>query len=388
MRIALLICILWLSPNINAQSWGKIFSHEIYEALSKGELRPTSASYALSDIGNYQGALQLNEVELQWGLDTLDYKGELKIISPEDYFSLLNDTVSVVIVSEAHHKPQHRIFTRKILMPLYEKGFRFLGLEALTPNPDHPYLLLDSLLNERRYPLDSPLTGRYAMEPMMGQLIREAINIGFTVFGYENTGDEERDLGQALNIKKIMDRYPGEKILIHCGWYHAIESDYPKRRDGRYMANHLKRLTGTDPLTIYQDILSEKYLYSESPIYERLDGEMGVVLDIDDQPLKLVDHFDLLIFHPRTTFQYGRPSYLRNNVGWKLVSIPLGKYELTYPINIEATLSSEEKDATPLDRIEQLSPYQNLKLVLQKGEYEIQIIDTKGKVVIFPLVVD
>ena len=380
----------WLTPNVSAQPWEKKFSHEVYEAIANGELRSSSASYVLNDIGNYQGALQLNEVRLEWGLDTLNVDKPLNIVGPEEYFSSIKDDVKVVIVSEAHQKPQHRIFTRRILKSLYDQGFRHLGIEALTPNFDNPHFVLDSLLNERKYPMGSPLTGRYAMEPMMGQLIREALQMGFTVFGYDEFGgDVERDLGQAMTIKKMMDQYPDGKFLIHCGWYHAIESNYPKRRDGNYMAHHLKQLTGMDPLTVYQDVLSEKYLYKESPIYDKLSGEMGIVVNEEDgTPLKLIDHFDLLVFHPRTTFQYGRPSFLLSNPGWKSVELSLGEYDFTYPVRIEATLDSEVIEATPLDRMEQLSRYQNMRLVLPQGDYNIQIIDIAGKLIHFVLKVE
>ena len=372
--------LLWLTPNIMTQTWGKKFSYEIYDAMKNGQLRASSASYCMVDIGNYAAALQLNEVALEWGLDTLDTDMELDVIPPEDYFKNLDDQVSLVIVSEAHHKPQHRIFTRKILKTLYDKGFRYLGLEALTTNFNHPQFVLDSLLNDRRYPLDSPLTGRYAMEPMMGQLIRTALDLGFTVFGYDRFGgDIERDLGQAMNIKKMMDRDPEGKYLIHCGWYHAIESDYPKRKDDRYMAHHLKRLTGHDPLTVYQDLLSEKYLYRESPVYEKLQGEMGIVVNSRGEALKMVDHFDVLVYHPRTTFKYGRPSYLFSNPNMRMIKMSLTEYDLSYPVHIEATLIKEGQDATPMDRVEVLSPYQNTNLILPPGEYSIYIIDNTGK---------
>lgn len=390
-RIFIFLSLFWsLTPKAIGQHWEKKFNHEVYDAMAKGELRPSSASYVLNDIGNYQGALQLNEVALQWGLDTIGASEALRIVKPEDYFSTIPGDVSVVIVSEAHQKPQHRIFTRRILKSLYDQGFRYFGLEALTPNLDHPLFILDSLLNERKYPMDSPLTGRYAKEPMMGQLIREALDMGFTVFGYDKYGgDIERDLSQALTIKKMMDQHPEGKFLIHCGWYHAIESNYSKRGDGQYMAHHLKQLTGTDPLTIYQDVLSEKYLHTESPIYNQLNGEMGIVVRNENgSPLQLVDHFDLLVFHPRTSFRYGRPSYLLNNSGWKAVELSLDEYELAYPVSIEATLDTEEIDATPIDRMEHLSPYQNLRLVLPPGSFHILITDVKGKEISLKLKVD
>ena len=69
-----------------------------------------------------------------------------------------------------------------------------------------------------------------------------------------------------------MKAHPNEKIVLHCGWYHAIESDYPKRKSDNYMAYHLKKRTGINPLTIYQDALSEKVSMEESPYFKMIEA--------------------------------------------------------------------------------------------------------------------
>jgi hypothetical protein len=45
-------------------------------------------------------------------------------------------------------------------------------------------------------------------------------------------------------------------------------------------------------------------------------------------------------------------------------------------------------NATPLDRMEQLSRYQNMRLILPPGDYNIQIIDIAGKLIHFVLKVE
>jgi hypothetical protein len=380
-RIAIMaFCVLFFSYQpASGQESRKDFTYKILMDLKEGTVRPSSASYKLIDIGNYSMALQLNEVPLQWGVDTLELKEQISIISPESWTQTISDSSRIVIVSEAHHKPQHRIFTKRILKGLYEKGFRYFGLEALTPNPDNDLILLDATLNQRKYPLDSPLTGRYAMEPQMGDLIREALDLGFVIFGYERFNkDQERDLAQAMNIKTIMESDPNGKYLIHCGWYHAIEDDTPKRKSDNYMAYHLKRLTGQDPITIYQDFLSEKYLYPECPIYDQINAQsMGVAVNSQGLPMRFTSHFDINVFHPRTTFQDGRPSYLTSQVRYFPLTIDMSDYDGTYPLIIEARISGED-NGTPLDRMELLHPTQTPILYLPFGAFKITIYDDQG----------
>ncbi len=100
--------------------------------------------------------------------------------------------------------------------------------------------------------------------------------MGFQIFAYERNGssDEERDIQQAQHVIAYQRAHPGEKIICHGGWYHAIETQVEKRPgDGRYwFAYHYRRLTGDDPLTVYQDAMNEKVapLQTSSPYYTAL----------------------------------------------------------------------------------------------------------------------
>jgi hypothetical protein len=370
------------------------FSHEIAKELEDGKLgMPTAACY-YTYIGKYKQAAMTYELEsLDWGLDTLTRKDSLAFLQykPVNAFEYLADRLrneQIVIVSEAHQSPQHRVFTRKLLRSLHENGFRHLGIETLTPGvEDTTAFLMDTLLNTRGYPLNSPVTGMYTCEPQMANLIREAIAMGFKVFGYEKTSQPaERDLQQALNIKRYMDLHPGEKIAIHCGWYHAIESAYPKRKDSYYMAYHLKRLKGINPYTIYQDALTEKWLQPESPFYKTVAAdEVSVLLNEDGQAFNGVDtvaHFDVLVYHPGTKYYRNRPDWLHKLEGSYMVEVDRSKMPLgNYPVMVQAKISTDDVNATPLDRIELESPVDETPLLLRKGVYKVKITDKNGAVV-------
>jgi hypothetical protein len=123
----------------------------------------------------------------------------------------------VLIINEAHHKPKHRFFTRSLLNSLYEQGYRYLGLETLSNRET-----ADFELNIRKYPLK--YSGTYSNEPQFGNLIREALEIGYMLFPYEGEGNgKPREINQAKNIAAFMKTHTDGKYLIHCVDAHATE---------------------------------------------------------------------------------------------------------------------------------------------------------------------
>ncbi len=221
----------------------------------------------------------------------LDRLQEYHLTDARDYILDRSEHHRLLIISEAHTKPEHRVFTRCLLEGLYERGYRHLGLENILALPGDPGgKMLDSLLNERGYPTLSAVSGIYTSEPEYANLIREAADVGLTVFSYERNGssDSERDRQQAERIIHYMSTIPPEdKVICHAGWYHAIETYLRKRESDQWMAYEYKQLTGDDPLTVYQDALNEKIApgQSASPYYEALRDR----LDSSDRPTVLVN---------------------------------------------------------------------------------------------------
>jgi len=361
------------------------FSDEIEKELADGTLRTSSAAYHYTYIGNYQKALENYELHLDWGLDSISYQDSLdflgyKVVPAKEYLSERIEQEQIVIISEAHQKPQHRIFTTELLEDFYNKGYRYLGIETITPNrTDSTKILMDILLHQRGYPLKSPVTGGYTREPQMGNLVRTALNLGFEIFAYERkVRGLDRDLQQAMNIEHFREKHPNGKILIHCGWNQAIESDYPKRKTDNWLAYHIKNRTGIEPLTIYQDALSEKTILPESPYYKMIESdEVSVLLNEKGDVFSGAEkeHFDILIYHPRTTYIRNRPSWLVDKAANTFVKIKKNKAKSAqYPIMVEAFLNGE-KNAVPIDIIEIKNRKEKTRLLLPKGIYNIKITD-------------
>ncbi len=273
----------------------------------------------------------------------------------------------------------HRIFSRKLLSVLRDKGYKYLGLEALNPDSTRSNFLLDTALQQRGYAMAGPISGIYANEPQMSRLIRTAIDAGYQIFGYERTyrsESKDRDEIQAENIIKYLENNREGKCIIHCGWYHAIESDTIKRRNSFFMAKYLKEKTGLDPLTIYQDNFTEKVIETEHGLLEQLNvSTPSVLLDTDGNHIKFSPHVDLEIMHPKTRYTIGRPDWLFENES-VMYELPFDSIQIKTPFFLAAYPPARE-DGTPVDIVEIKHRFTRLPLVLPPGDYKIKLFNRK-----------
>jgi hypothetical protein len=282
----------------------------------------------------------------------------------------------VIIINEAHHNSHHRVFTKSLLQKLYDNGYTNLGLEALG-NGEY----LDSTLNNRKYPILK--TGYYINDPQFGNLVRDALEIGYNLFAYENTTEgngKQRDIEQAKNIQQVIDSKPNEKFLIHCGFDHALEGIHQSWE--KAMAGRLTEYTGINPLTINQVMYSEKSNYKfNHPLLKALDvKEPTIIIDNKYNPFKYERKdawTDIAIFHPSTDYINNRPNWLFKNEN-KNVSITLNDIQLEFPVLVLAYKKGEDINlAVPIDIIEVLNKKENCNLGLKNGVYEIVV--TNGK---------
>jgi hypothetical protein len=310
----------------------------------------------------------------------------------------------VIMINEAHHVPLHRTFTTQLLDGLYRKGYRYFAAETLAST--------DPKLEERGYP--NLKTGYYSAEPMYGELIRTALRLGYHVVPYEaensrapNQTDDpakaqnDREEGQAQNLKKrILDKDPKAKIIVHAGYAHITKKPTTwnfgaKSGEVRLMACRFKALTGIDPLTVDQTLMTERGDPSLDNAFLKTAIERGLV---KDRPIVLRDHntkeyfvpksyqgsYDLVVFHPRSKYENGRPTWLaiggaRHSTALSGIErLPKGKRYLAqafYP-------NEEMKTAVPADQIVYTADSVPPTLWLPKGEMHIRIIDESGNSVL------
>jgi hypothetical protein len=228
----------YLLPVIRLQQMGKHYSQDI---RSKQEYMQALGAYQ-SRITNLESELDKTLREwrslYQYWDGKTDDSNYLAIDDGALNF-LMNQCKDekIVMLNENHFSPNHRLLLHLPLQKLYNNGFRYLGLE----------MLWETNINERGFAVNK--SGFYTNEPMAANLIREAQNVGFRVFGYDDfTNDREKK--QAENIYNNTFQLDSlAKVVILAGFEHIHEKIATNRNR---MAAEFKRSYGIDPLTINQ----------------------------------------------------------------------------------------------------------------------------------------
>lgn len=358
------------------------FSKDITTAIEQDTVawKYQTGAVSYSFIGDYKNTLIVwdkaipKSGSISTASDSLMLKSS-DILNGKEYILKQSEKEQILIINEAHHNPRHRIFTTSLLEGLYKNGYRFLGLEALS----------DTLINQRKYAVQD--SGFYTAEPEFGNLIYEALKLGFTVFGYEASNGKngkEREIEQAENIQKFMKLHPDGKYLIHCGFDHVYENEV--RNWEKAMAGRLKKFTGIDPFTIDQVKLSERskpelnhyFLYAtqeKQPFI--LKNQEHTIFNGFTEPKQT----DILVLHPLTQYKHNRPQWLSyNKESYRISKKRLKKY--AYPVQILAYRNGEyENDGIPADIIELKNAQNTAPLFLKKGIYTFVIKNQNYEVI-------
>jgi len=225
------------------------FSHDILSTIDEqpNSLTLQIAATDFSFQGNYKQALRAWNLQLPHqkaavinNFDSL-YLTMSKLVAAKEYIIERSKNEKLLILNELHHNASHRIFATSLLKGLYDTGYRYLGLEALS----------DSGINARGFAVQD--SGYYTSEPQFGNFIKEALDLGFVLFGYEANEDatwdgdkwKNREIDQAHNIYRFMETNKDGKYFIYCGAGHAFEGD--NNGKGLSMAGVLAELTHINP---------------------------------------------------------------------------------------------------------------------------------------------
>jgi len=358
------------------------FSSEIENKIAKDttawKYQLSAADYATK--GDFKNALTqwdlaMNARDMNYTEKQIDSLNQTyKKVNAKNYILEKAKETRIVIINEAHHNSFHRVFTKSLLKKLYDLGYTNLGLEALSTSDS-----LNLALNKRKYPILED--GHYIKEPQFGNLVREALEIGYHLFSYDTLtrGNQSiREITEAKNIQKEIDSKPNEKFLIHCGYAHVHEGE--DKSWAVTMAQRLKEYTEIDPLTISQTSYSEKGKPEfNHPLLKAFDiKESTILLDQENNPFKHKQngaYADLAVFHPNTEYINNRPNWLFENEN-KNVPISLVEIEIEYPIMVFAFKKGEDiHSAVPIDIAEVKNSTESCYLSLKNGSYKIIITD-------------
>lgn len=341
-----------------------------------------ATSYSL--FGRPNDALRaFPSTDRAFDLSAMPRKDRFRPTSAADWVESQSGLYPIVMVNEAHHSSQTRLLTLALLPKLRARGFRYLAVETLA-NPGS---------GKVEYPTRE--TGYYTREPIFGEIIREALRLGYQLVPYEpnepagrKQTQQERETGMAQNIfDSVLAKDPQAKILVHAGYAHIGENPGSAARQANPMAMELARLSKLPILSVDQTSLAS-YLISKSETpNDRLNavfevGEPSVLLDKQTQQAWSYKpgQYDVTVLLPKSPSTELRPGWLRLEGRRRPVAVDASSCRDNYPCLIGAYHQSEPDDAIPADQFVALTQIEsNSPLYLAPGDYRVFTLASDGR---------
>ncbi|ULQ53970.1 hypothetical protein [Flavihumibacter fluvii] len=281
----------------------------------------------------------------------------------------------VIMINETRYLPEHRAFTLSLLKDLYLLGYRYLATDLLNNRSDRQLTDIDMR------------TGYFAAEPVAGELLRKALEMGFNLVAYEDTLADNhsgtgRDAIQAARIASILQKDPSAKILVHAGQAHISEDIIGQSYIP--MAVAFRRFTGINPFTIDQTELTtgstfEYGRYFYDLLRTKISGNEPVIAFRKEQPVSLLENgnYDIQVIHPPTIPIHNRPGWLSINKGRKEVAVqPTEKaLFLVQAYYLNETISKPISVLIPADQTYVLDRDGYYWLFLFPGKYKLVLRD-------------
>ena len=297
----------------------------------------------------------------------------------------------IVILNEDHWVPRDRAFALQVARALRPLGYDVLAAETFQNSPQPAFAEeMRAKLERDGYPRRH--SGYYTQDPVFGDFVRQALHLGYRPAAYETTDFTptatpydsivRREQNEADNlVAHVLKAYPRSKILIYVGFHHATEAPMLSGtgKGAEWMAARLKRMSGIDPLTIDQTVLSP--LSSGNPalyalVAPRLRGRSAMLM-ADGEPLVVGEYagkVDLQVAHPAAARIDGRPDWLRL-MGRRPVAVPANLIPQKGTRLIKAYIAAEAEDAVPVDQVLVTAGKPLPKLMLPRGAIRYEVED-------------
>ncbi len=300
----------------------------------------------------------------------------------------------VVMFNEEHRSSRQRAFLHELLAGLRAEGFTHLACETLQEG---------EALVERGYPVLG--SGTYSRDPVFGDLLRRAVELGFTPVPYEVTPEQLaaggpavaadplastnlREAAQAENLAALLEDETA-RVVVFAGRHHIGEGE----GDWTPMGARFAELTGVDPLTVDLMLMEERARPEDEHAARRAAREAGLLVD---EPVVLVDGtgrlftalpgvLDLVVLFPDAGRLAGRPDWLGLG-GLRRPVVPEGLPSHDGAALLQALVEGEDPEAAvPADQVVVRPDAGNGRppptLLLRDGAYLLRLLDRDGEVV-------
>ncbi len=315
--------------------------------------------------------------------DTANYNGE----NARQWIVAQAPRYRIVMINEAHHVPQTRLLTISLLKPLWDAGYRYLALEALNNNGSNPVPSGFPDLN----------TGEYTKEPVMAELIREALKIGYTLVPYEAddrylSKADIRESTQAHNLQKFLTTHPDARVLLHAGYSHTAKSDVVRISGASTMATNLIDETKVRVLSIDQVALTP-LSFSSTGVAE-VQAQLAKAFKAIEPTVFInkasgnawSEHpgaYDASILLPVSPTQVIRPDWLSLDGQRQKVATDANLCGFHFPCMVEAFYAGDPDQAIPADQVAlMVQADTNTPLFLREGYYRLLYITEEDQKII------
>lgn len=304
----------------------------------------------------------------------------------------------IIMVNEAHHDAHTRQLSIELLEKLKAQGFTYFAAEALGNGAEG--------MTTRGYPIFTD-GSEYLHEPIYGELIRQAIRLGYKIVPYDSSSSDSatREHDQAVTLaREVFDKDPQAKLFVHAGYAH-IDKSVGRLGSLHPMAMQLAAITGLTPISVDQTQFREQIPSEEGP-YQTL-----VATFKPDGPTVLVNRqtgrawsaspsqYDATVILPPSgmgavesgslrpwafvtnnnrnqsmwtrVVNAQRPEWLKLDGLRRPYAITSTLCKTTLPCVVEARLEAENAEAVPMDRYTFTLPETSTRLFLQPGKYRL-----------------
>jgi hypothetical protein len=315
----------------------------------------------------------------------------------------------ILLINEAHHRPEHRLFTKSLLPGLRAIGYEIFMAEGIR---------MKNGLDKKSYPISTD--GYYVSEPTYGSLIRYAKKLKYEVGAYEfnkkNFWDDSvkldkygsikyisyepkdsmvlifdekglkttiltsvREREQAENILAMIKKHPKSKVVIHVGYGHLYE-------EGPMMGAKLRALLqGEDVLTIDQGQWTDRVPLIDTITNTKITKHFPFVLQ-DSITKKYFNPglpVDYIVLNKTVHDSLHRPGYLFEDIEQRLVyNIPRNMRKdcpCLFTAYYQNEYEKEKQQAIAADIIYVQDAIVSKPLLLNRGKYLIIKKNKEGR---------
>ncbi len=335
-------------------------------------------------IGDYANSLKYadmikikvdSEKPLNW-LEHFTNPKDFKTVSAKDYLVEKLKNEKIIVIAEEKYNPLARVFFATIMKDLYVSGFKYFSHQYLYTN--------DSTIAKYKYPTQNTYT--IPDELHLGNLIREALSNGFSIFPLETDKSYlqqiDKNNERANIIKSVFDMDPNAKIVIFMNIQDGFKGNDANNVKG--VLDLVKDKTGITAFTINTAALYEHHFKSlENSNYSKIKAEEpSFLVDKSEKLLGAKNGnmvYDAVLYFPKSKYEDGRPNWLKQKESKFTYFINANKISVNYPVLVKAFKINEEKgELLPYDVIELKSATDKKALLLKNGEYYFEAINKNG----------